>query len=359
MLLLKVFAMLVCTRLTVRGIKINSRWRQNVYTLNRNTISSALFSTESNAAKGQVSSGDLLVSALNDAQDISVKVVSCREIVQEAMLKNDLSTQAGHALAEVMVCSLMMGAGLKGEETLQINLVGDKGVRNVMAITDGSLKVRGMVGNGRFDAGPDDSAKTRDLFGDGQIQVVRNHPSWKQPMNGIVLLRDTSIALNLAMYMTESEQRSAFLLTDVKVTGNLCRYALGIMVERLPGATEENIERSVKNLEEVEKKGLRSYLSRTEEERKKDENEFRDFDGPLNRIIDDCLAGMNEGSIRWDRVPEFRCSCSMEKVWRTLGLLPKDEIRSIVTTQDKVEVGLKTSLLFLLCSYQSFFCVSI
>ncbi len=55
--------------------------------------------------------------------------------------------------------------------------------------------------------------------------------------------------------MAESEQRSAAIITDIKVEGNLCRHALGVMVERLPGASDENIETSISNLENVEKKG--------------------------------------------------------------------------------------------------------
>ena len=59
------------------------------------------------------------------------------------------------------------------------------------------------------------------MLGDGQVQVVRNHPTWKNPTNGIVALRDIQIPLNLAFYMAESEQRSAVLLTDVKIEGGL------------------------------------------------------------------------------------------------------------------------------------------
>ena len=144
-----------------------------------------------------------------------------------------------------------------------------------LTYSDGNLKVRGMVGKARFSTFPPyEDIATRDLFGsDGQIQVVRNHPTWKQPMNGIltnsltqslnhslanlgiVSLRDTKISLNMALYMYESEQRTAAIITDVKVEGNLCRHALGVMVERLPGATDENIETSISNLENVEKKG--------------------------------------------------------------------------------------------------------
>ena len=289
-------------------------------------------------------SGDVLVTALNGAQDISVKAVSCREVVQEAILRNDLSPQAGHALAEVMACTLMMGSGYKDEETLQVNIVGTAGMKNVMAISDGKLKVRGMVGNPRFTTGGrDGSPRTRELFGEeGQIQIVRNHPTWKAPQVGIVALRDTSISLNLALYMTESEQRSAFILTDVCVEGNLCRHALAVCVERLPGCTEENVESSVSNLEKVERKGLRSYLDRTDEERKNDVGEFRDFTPALEKILDDCIGTMNEGELRWSKTPQFRCSCGIEKVWRTLRLLPKTEVRSILdeeVNKEGIEFG--------------------
>jgi redox-regulated HSP33 family molecular chaperone len=228
---------------------------------------------------------------------------------------------------------------------IKVNFVGNTGIRNVMAITDGALRVRGMVGNPRFSNDAGENIPTRDLLGEGQIQIVRNHPVWKQPTNGIVLLRDIDISLNLAYYMGESEQRSAVLLTDVKVEGNLCRYSLGVMVERLPGCTDENIERSIKNLEEVEKKGLRSYLDRTDEERKADKGQFRDFTGSLDKILNDCLAGMDfENSIRWSKNPQFKCSCGVERVWRTLRLLPVADVRELLLDDGDVKVTL--SLIF-------------
>ena len=75
-------------------------------------------------------------------------------------------------------------------------------------------------------------------------------------------MRDVDVSLNLALYLQESEQRTAAMITDVFVEGNLCRHALGVIVERLPGVSDENIERSITNLGAVERKGLRSYLTR-------------------------------------------------------------------------------------------------
>jgi hypothetical protein len=43
----------------------------------------------------------------------------------------------------------------------------------------------------------------------------------------------------------------------------------------------------------VVKKGLRTYLDRTQDEREEEDQGalFRTFDKPLNTILDDCLAG--------------------------------------------------------------------
>jgi molecular chaperone Hsp33 len=280
--------------------------------------------------------GDLLVTGLNGDQDITVKVINCRELVQECILRNDLSPHSAKALGEVVTCTLMMGSGMKGEETLQVNLVGTGGITNLMAITDSELKVRGMVGKTNFYAPKEDNLSALELLGgQGQIQVVRNHPEWKNPSNGIVEARDMSIPLNLALYMAESEQRSAALATEVIIEGNLCRSALGIMVETLPGATEENVEASIKNMEHVQRKGLRTYLDTAPE--MKNNLMFRTFEEPLNQVLDDCLTGMGE-SIRWSKLPTYRCNCGMDRVWRALRLLPLSEIQSIVDEQPNVEM---------------------
>lgn len=273
---------------------------------------------------------DVLITGLNEFQDISVKIISCRELLQENIFRQDMTPVAAKALGEVMTCAVMMGAGLKGE-TLQVNFVGSKsfnGLKNVLVITNGELQVRGQVGEPKFSHPQPDNALTSELFGDyGEVQVVRNHPSYKAPTNGIVAMRDTKISMNLAMYMAESEQRTAVLLTDVRMDGGVCTSALGLMLERLPGATDENVERSIKNLEAVEKKGLYSYLSGVDEG-SDDESRIASFTAGLNHIVDDCLDGMGEG-IRWSKEPVFKCTCGVERVWRALQLLDKEVLTTM------------------------------
>ena len=53
--------------------------------------------------------GDLCLTGLSAARDIKVSVVSCKEIVQETLMRQDLSPQTAKALGELMVCGLLMG----------------------------------------------------------------------------------------------------------------------------------------------------------------------------------------------------------------------------------------------------------
>lgn len=300
---------------------------------------------------------DTLITGLNQYQDISVKVVSCKGVIQEAINRNEFSLQAAKSLGEVMICGLMIGSGLKGEESLQINLVGNKGLKSIMSISDGDLKIRGMVGNPGYSLPSGEiTSQTQDLLGDGQVQVVRNHPAWKSPMNGIVALQNTDISMNIALYMAQSEQRSAAMLTDVVIAeDNKCVHAIGVLVECLPGATEENIEKSIKNLEYVQSLGLARYLIAddllaTKRAVAEDDlylikpessspimDDEMSHEDRLHAILDDCLVGMGEG-IRWSRDPKFQCTCGVDRVWRALALLPADEISEIVDEGKDVEL---------------------
>ena len=286
---------------------------------------------------------DVLLQALSADQDVAVKIVSCRELVQEHMIKQDLTQQAGTALAELTACTLLLGAGLKDEEQLQINLVSseNKGFRNLMVITDGECRARGQVGDPYFQplAKEGMPVRMRDMLGEGQIQVVRSHPTWKYPTNGIVALRDANIPLNLGLYLQESEQRRGVLLTDVLVEGSLVRHALGIIVENLPGAYEWNVEASVRQIEAIETKGLRSYLSFEDSPTVKDEwkQGFRDLEQPLRRMLADALGELGQ-DFCITKKPSFRCTCGIERVWRTLALLSKEDIQHIVDGDDDVEI---------------------
>jgi hypothetical protein len=114
------------------------------------------------------------------------------------------------------------------------------------------------------------------LVGQGQVQVVKSHPSWTTAYTGVTQIFDFSIATNLALYLTNSEQRGTALiagkcfrymsintytslsasahcyeLADANIRGALVRHVFGVSVEKLPGATPESVAMAEQNIREV------------------------------------------------------------------------------------------------------------
>jgi redox-regulated HSP33 family molecular chaperone len=331
-------------------------------------------------------SEDIVLSALSSDSAVLVRVASCRELIQDLIIKSNISADASKPLAEVMCSVLLMGAGLKQGESLQVNFVGSDpaALRNIICITDGDCYVRGRVGNPNFTASPasetrvsgqressSSSSKVDLLLGKGgQLQVVRDHPSYKHAMSGFVDIRhDETLPRNIALYMQESEGRRAELLTHVGIEQEIfCTHALAVLIEYLPGTDHDTISKVQAGFEHVARRGLQSYLNdattntntntitNTSTNTNTTASKGIDTDTPsycridgdadggdmslipaAQRIIDDCLQ--NVGGVRsvtksWLKRPAFRCSCSLEKVWRTLRLLPRSEINDIVLTNE-------------------------
>jgi molecular chaperone Hsp33 len=273
---------------------------------------------------------DNILTGLNSAQDLTIKVCSCTKVLQEFINRSKIPDITAMALGELIASTTMLSSSLKDEETMQINFVGTQGLKNILVVADSNLKVRGLVGNAQFLPQIDftGNGKMNSLFGSpAQIQVVRNHPTYKNPMNGIVAMQEASISTNIALYLAQSEQRTAAIIANILVEDGKAKHALAVMMERLPGAADENIELGIQNLHAINDRGLASYLQPTTN------NNPQDI---LDLILDDSLKGMDSGSIRWfpKNPPKFSCSCSSERVIRALKLLPVDELQ-VMVEEDK------------------------
>ena len=327
-----------------RNLGFRSSWRSAIWTRSSSSSSSASESV-SGSGNSEVRS-DVLISGLNADRDIMVRVVACRELLQENMIKNDMSPQAARLFAEVTMGTMMMGCGMKDEESLQLSLVGsykdpnggeEDVVGSITCITDGSCVVRSTLSSAVALCTTTDM---EDVFGKkGTMHVVRQHPNFKQPVTGSVRMLNTDIASNLEEYMKISEQRSGKFFFDVLVDGALCRHALAILVEQLPGASDNNIQSVLENLQAVKEHGLRCYLTGTGDARSElglvlDTvlgNSVADVDNVEVDSTTD-LIDKKSDALRWSMQPEYRCTCSIEKIWRTLKLLPTHEIEDMVTS---------------------------
>jgi molecular chaperone Hsp33 len=306
-----------------------SRFPNNVFSRRFSAFKIRAFSSSSRV----ITDKDCMVSALNGDNDVTVKVVSSKTILNEYIRRFNLSPVVAKHFGELISCSILLGSSLKGEESLQVSFVGNQEapVKSMLVIVDGSQRVKGTISN------PDalsnsflaETDSVVNLFGNGgEVRIVKNHPAWKHPMNSIVSMQNISISLNLAFYLAHSEQRTGVFISDVIIGEDRnCMVAAAALVECLPDCKPESVNTAIENLNYVDKKKLSSYFL----------NEC-DENTALNGIIDDSLLSMEKGSSRWNSTPKFACECSFDKVWRSIRLLPNVDVDEIVKENTGVEV---------------------
>ena len=127
---------------------------------------------------------DQVFSAISE--DGSVKITACtaRNLVNDLMIMHTLTALPADALGRTVVCALMMSNGMQAEQTCQITLNADGPLRGVVAISDGVGNVKGYVGSPKVG-----DIELPEAIGQGMVQVVKNHPDWSNPYNGITSIR--------------------------------------------------------------------------------------------------------------------------------------------------------------------------
>merc|ERR1712238_351327 len=88
----------------------------------------------------------------------------------------------------------------------------------------------------------------QEAIGDGTVQVVKNHPDWPRPYNGITAIRHGDVDRDCGIYLAQSEQRSCALAAATSFNGILCTAAGGYLVERLPDCAPETMAHMERNL---------------------------------------------------------------------------------------------------------------
>ena len=126
--------------------------------------------------------------------------------------------------------------------------------------------------------------------------------------------------------MAESEQRSCALAAGTNVNGILCTAAGGYLVEQLPGADPETMEKVTKNLGIlVEKDGGDTLPS----------NLLSNGVSPLE-IAEILLDGLGMQPLQQIE-PTFKCQCTSDRLIRALRLLSPEDVEDILEKEEKIE----------------------
>ena len=266
---------------------------------------------------------DQIFSAMSADGGLKVTVATIRNLLNEFMIQHSMNPVAGDALGRATICGLLASNGMQEDQMFQLSMKGDGPLRGVVSIVTGKGQAKGYCGNPSLS----DDFTLSEAIGSGTVQVVKNHPDWPRPYNGITEIKHGDIDRDVGIYLAESEQRSCALAAATSFNGILCTSAGGYLVERLPDCSPETMKHMEKNLGKlVQMNGDDLALPA---------NLLLEGQTPVD-IATILLDGLGMEPLN-QVTPKEYCECSEEKLFRSLRLLPREDVDYVLKTEGKIE----------------------
>ena len=266
---------------------------------------------------------DRLIRAICKDAAIKCTAVSTTQLVERARNIHKTLPLATAALGRTLTAASAMGRELKdqnGSVTVQIKGNGPLGTITAVAESDGC--VRGYLQNpaAELPLKPNGHLDVGGGVGRGYLMVIKDI-GVGEPFSGTTVLHNGEIAEDITKYFAESEQIPSAVALGVLVdTDQSVKQAGGYLVQLMPGATEEDIDRLEQNIAAA---GAMTTMM---------ENGLS-LEDIVRRVLDGFAVEFLE------EVPiAYRCGCSRAKVTRALISLGKEELTRLRDDEDGIEV---------------------
>lgn len=244
------------------------------------------------------------------------------QIVEELKERHQASPTVVAALGRTITAGAMMGAMMKGEEKLVIQIKGGGPIGQIVVEANSKGEVRGYADEPEVNLPPNAAGKL-DVAGavgtDGFLYVTKDL-GLKEPYRGSVPIVSGELAEDFTYYFAKSEQTpSAVALGVLFEKGDYTvKEAGGFIIQLLPGLTDEEIGEIEERL---------SHLP------------------PMTTMLEDGLE-LDEilanvlGMVKVLDTMELhlRCKCSRQKVEQTLISLGADEMNRLIEEDGQVEL---------------------
>ncbi|WPP41452.1 Hsp33 family molecular chaperone HslO [Paenibacillus hunanensis] len=257
------------------------------------------------------------------AMDGKVRAFAVRstELVEELRRRHDTWPTATAALGRTLSTAAMMGAMLKGEEKLTIQVKGDGPIGQIVADANAKGEVRGYVDNPHVHL-PSNAKGKLDVAGvvgtEGFIYVIKDL-GLKEPYRGSVPIVSGELGEDFTYYFATSEQTPSAVGVGVLVENdNSVIVAGGFILQLLPGLSDKEIDAIEKALSEMPP--VTTLLEQGLE-----------LEDMLKRLLPD-VEIMDQMDIM------FKCSCSRERVEQTLVSLGETELTQLIEEDGQAEV---------------------
>ena len=267
---------------------------------------------------------DYMIRATAADGQIRAFAATTKEMVETAKNAHNTSPIATAALGRLMTAAAMMGSDLKGEgELLTLRIEGDGPIGGLLVTADGKGDVKGYAFNPDVMLPPNAQGKldVGGSLGLGVLSVIKDI-GLKEPYVGQTQLITGEIAEDLTYYFATSEQVPSSVALGVLMNkDNTVRQAGGFIIQLLPGASDEIIDRL-----EAKLSGISSITS------------LLDAGKTPEEILTDILGEFGLEILK--KMPvQFHCDCERSRVEKAIISIGRKEIQDMIDEGKEIEVN--------------------
>ena len=265
---------------------------------------------------------DKIIKSISQSGAFRAYVLDSTETVKLAQEKHNTLSSSTVALGRTLIANQILAANQKGDSKITVKVIGDSSFGHVISVADTKGHVKGYIQNTGVDIKKTATGEVLvgPFMGKGHFVTIIDYGTGN-PYTSTTPLITGEIGEDFAYYLTESEQTPSAIGLNVLLDENdKVKVAGGFMLQVLPGASEEEIARYEKRLQEMP---AISQLLASE-----------------NHV--DALLDSIYGDEPYKRLSEeplnFQCDCSRERFEAALMTLPKADLQAMIDEDKGAEI---------------------
>jgi molecular chaperone Hsp33 len=266
---------------------------------------------------------DIIIRGTAANGQIRAFAASTKDLCEEARRRHDMSPIGAVALGRLLTGGAMMGTMMKNDaDIVTIQIKGDGPIGSMTVTADPRGRVKGYVANPQVMLPlKDGKLDIAGALGIGVLSVIKDI-GLKEPYVGDTILITSEIGDDLTYYFATSEQVPSSVALGVLMNkDNTVEQAGGFIIQLMPGADEEIVDRLEKSVRKV--KSVTELL----EEGMTPEDILRKVLGDMDFQLLDTIS------------PQFYCNCSKDRVSKAIMSIGKKDIQDMINDGKPIEVN--------------------